>query len=134
MTGTGRRGRVSAAAAGAGLDVACAVNAAWNALTYVYDPDLLLDVVSLGLVYDVRGENGVIVVEMTLASPGRLAREGLPEMARAAVAGAVGDARAVELRVVWDPPWSPAMIDGLGRAGPGRPPGRTAGAGTADRW
>ncbi len=134
MTGTGRRGRVSAAAAVAGLDVACAVNAAWNALTYVYDPDLLLDVVSLGLVYDVRGENGVIVVEMTLASPGCLAREGLPEMARAAVAGAVEGARAVELRVVWDPPWSPAMIDGLAGGGPGRPSGRTAGAGTADRW
>jgi metal-sulfur cluster biosynthetic enzyme len=91
MTGTGRRGLVSAAAAaGAGLDVACAVNAAWNALTYVYDPGLFLDVVSLGLVYDVRGEDGVIVVEMTLAGPGYLAADRLPQMARAAVAEAAG--------------------------------------------
>ena len=89
-----------------------AVNAAWNALTYVYDPELYLDVVSLGLIYDVRDEDGVIVVEMTLTTPGCPASETLPEMARAAVTEAVGDASApVEVRVVWDPPWSPAMID-----------------------
>lgn len=116
MTGAGPEGWVSVGAAGAGLDVAYAVNAAWNALTYVYDPGLLLDVVSLGLVYDVRGENGAIVVEMTLASPGCPARERLPEMARAAVAEAVGGVGAVELHIVWDPPWSPAMIDGLAAA------------------
>ena len=89
-----------------------AVNAAWNALTYVYDPELYLDVVSLGLIYDVRDEDGVIVVEMTLTTPGCPASETLPGMARAAVTEAVGDAPApVEVRVVWDPPWSPAMID-----------------------
>ena len=44
------------------------------------DPRLLLDVALPGLIYDVRRENGVIVVEMALASPGRRAREGLPEM------------------------------------------------------
>lgn len=113
----------------AGIDVACAVNAAWNALTYVYDPGLLLDVVSLGFVYDVRGEDGVIVVEMTLASPGCPGREMLPEMVRAAVAGAVGGARAMELRVVRDPPWSPAMIDRLAEASTGLPPGCPAAAG-----
>jgi len=129
MTGTGRRGLVSAAAAaGAGLDVACAVNAAWNALTYVYDPGLFLDVVSLGLVYDVRGEDGVIVVEMTLAGPGYLAADRLPQMARAAVAEAAGGARAVGLRLAWDPPWSPAMTGGLAGVGPGQLPGRTLGA------
>jgi hypothetical protein len=53
-----------------GAALACAVNAAWNALTYVYDPELQLDVVSLGLVYDVRGKDSAIVVEMTLAGPG----------------------------------------------------------------
>lgn len=89
------------------------VNAAWNALTYVNDSELALDVVSLGLVYDVRDEDGLIVVEMTLRAPGPLAAERLPEMARTAVAGAVGDTAPVEVRVVWDPPWSPAMIDSI---------------------
>ena len=104
-------GPVPAGPPGAVTGLVYAVNAAWNALTYVYDPELYLDVVSLGLIYDVCDENGVIVVEMTLP-PGCPASETLPEMARAAVTEAVGDATApVEVRVVRDPPWSPAMID-----------------------
>ncbi len=102
--------------ASADTDLACQVNAAWNALTYVYDPELYLDVVSLGLVYDVREENGAVVVEMTLTTPGCPASEALPEMARIAVADALGDGAAVDLRVVWDPPWSPAMIDDIAAA------------------
>ena len=99
-----------------GLGLEYTVNAAWNALTYVCDPELNLDVVSLGLVYDVRGESGAIVVEMTLARPGYLASEILPEMAMMAVTDAVDGAVPVDVRVVWDPPWSPAMIDEVAAA------------------
>jgi metal-sulfur cluster biosynthetic enzyme len=85
-------------------------DATWAALGCVYDPELCLDVVSLGLVYDVRAEEGTVVVEMTLTTPGCPASETLPEMARAAVEAAVGSAAGVDVRVVWDPPWSPAMM------------------------
>ncbi|HET9059065.1 MAG TPA: metal-sulfur cluster assembly factor [Acidimicrobiales bacterium] len=88
-----------------------ALPAAWEALRRVYDPELYLDVVSLGLVYDVREETGSLVVEMTLTTPGCPASESLPEMARDAIEAAVGSAVPVEVRVVWDPPWSPAMMD-----------------------
>lgn len=101
-----------------GLESAYAVNAAWNALTYVYDLELHLDVVSLGLVYDVFDENGVIVVELTLTRP-VVPLAGIPEMARAAVTTAVGSATAVEVRMVWDPPWSPEMIDEIAAAAAG---------------
>lgn len=87
------------------------VIAAWNALAGVYDPELYLDVVSLGLVYDVRWADGVLVVEMTLTTPGCPVSESLPEIAKAAVAEAAGGGTAVDVRVVWDPPWSPAMMD-----------------------
>ncbi|MHB1801160.1 MAG: metal-sulfur cluster assembly factor [Actinomycetes bacterium] len=87
------------------------LDAAQDALRGVYDPELYLDVVSLGLVYDVRDENGAVVVEMTMTTPGCPASEVLPEMARAAIADAVGGSVEVDVRVVWDPPWSPAMID-----------------------
>ncbi len=93
------------------LDLDDQVTAAWNALSGVYDPELYLDVVSLGLVYGVRKENGAIVVEMTMTTPGCPASEILPDMAREAIAGAVGGTAAVDVRVVWDPPWSPAMMD-----------------------
>lgn len=113
MSGMRPGGPVPAGPAADGLALVHAVNAAWNALTYVYDPELYLDMVSLGLVYDVRDEDGTIVVEMTLTTPGCPASESLPEMARAAVAESVGDVTAVDVRIVWDPPWSPAMIDNV---------------------
>lgn len=86
------------------------VEAAWGALSGVYDPELYLDVVSLGLVYDVRDEEGTVVVEMTLTTPGCPASESLPDMAREAIEEVLGTAAAVEVRVVWEPPWSPAMM------------------------
>ena len=93
------------------LPASDALDAAWDALRGVYDPELYLDVVSLGLVYEVRAEAGTVVVEMTMTTPGCPASEVLPEMARVAIADAVDGAVEVDVRVVWDPPWSPAMID-----------------------
>lgn len=88
------------------------IGAAWGALGSVYDPELGLDVVSLGLVYDVRDENGTIVVEMTLTTEGCPASESIQEMAQAAIADVIGSAASgVDLRIVWDPPWSPAMMN-----------------------
>ena len=88
-----------------------AVEAAREALRCVYDPELCLDVVSLGLVYDIRARHGNVVVEMTLTTPGCPVSESLPEMARRAVREAVDPAIGVEVDVVWDPPWSPARMD-----------------------
>ena len=93
------------------LSASDVLDAAWDALRGVYDPELYLDVVSLGLVYDVRAEPGSVVVEMTMTTPGCPASEVLPEMARAAIADAVDGTVDVDVRVVWDPPWSPAMIN-----------------------
>ena len=87
------------------------VAAAWNALASVYDPELYLDVVSLGLVYDVREQGGTIIVEMTMTTPGCPVSEALPEEARTAVQRATGACYAVDVRVVWEPPWNPDMMD-----------------------
>lgn len=87
------------------------VAAAWKALGDVYDPELGLDVVSLGLVYDVHEADGSLVVEMTLTTQGCPASESIQEMAQAAIAEAIGAAAEVDLRIVWDPPWSPAMMN-----------------------
>ena len=100
----------STAASPSHVDTSDPVEATWDALGGVYDPELALDVVSLGLVYDVREEDGAVVVEMTLTTPGCPASESLPEMARATILEALGEAAVVDVRVVWDPPWSPAMM------------------------
>jgi metal-sulfur cluster biosynthetic enzyme len=82
-----------------------------DALGCVYDPELGLDVVSLGLVYDVREEDGRVVVDMTLTTPGCPVSDMLPAEAGQAVAAAVGPlGLASEVRVVWDPPWTPERL------------------------
>ncbi|MHB1209338.1 MAG: metal-sulfur cluster assembly factor [Acidimicrobiales bacterium] len=85
---------------------------ALDALGDVIDPELGLDIVSLGLVYDIREESGALVLEMTLTTPGCPASESLSAMAAQALADAGSrPVETVDVRLVWDPPWSPLMID-----------------------
>ncbi|MCL4442624.1 MAG: iron-sulfur cluster assembly protein [Actinobacteria bacterium] len=93
-----------------GADVDDILEVVWRALGDVYDPELCLDVVSLGLVYGVHVENGRIIVEMTLTTPGCPASQSFPEVAQSAIKQASGISD-VEIRLVWDPPWSPQMIN-----------------------
>jgi metal-sulfur cluster biosynthetic enzyme len=88
------------------------LEAARDALRGVYDPELGLDIISLGLVYDVRVEDDRIIVEMTLTTPGCPVSESLPDQAAVAVADALGPAGGarVEVHVVWDPPWTPERL------------------------
>ena len=86
------------------------LDATWQALRCVYDPELCVDIVSLGLVYGVQVEGKTIVIEMTLTTPGCPAAESLPELARSTVTQAMPEALAVDVRVLWDPPWNPAMM------------------------
>jgi metal-sulfur cluster biosynthetic enzyme len=79
------------------------------ALSNVWDPELGLDIVSLGLVYDVRTTDDVVEIDMTLTTPGCPVSEQLPveaeQAARAAVPG-----KTVVVNVVWDPPWTPERL------------------------
>ena len=83
-----------------------------DALSQVYDPELGLDIVSLGLVYDLRAEDDTVVIEMTLTTPGCPVSENLPDQAALAAADALGPGgpARVDLRVVWDPPWTPERL------------------------
>jgi metal-sulfur cluster biosynthetic enzyme len=89
-----------------------AIDRARDALRQVYDPELGLDIVALGLVYGLVVEDGSLVVDMTLTTPGCPVSENLPQQALDAVARAA-DAfgLSAEVRVVWDPPWTPERVD-----------------------
>ncbi len=83
-----------------------------DALRDVYDPELGLDIVSLGLVYDLHAEDDRVVIAMTLTTPGCPVSESLPDEAAFAAASALGPSGAarVDLQVVWDPPWTPELL------------------------
>lgn len=80
-----------------------------EALRQVWDPELALDVVSMGLVYELWVTPESVRVAMTLTTPGCPVSEQLPEEAQAALAEAFPD-RDVQVELVWDPPWTPERL------------------------
>ena len=77
----------------------------------VIDPELGINVVDLGLVYDidVRGEKDVRV-EMTLTTPGCPLYDVLEAEVARAVQERFGEEIRVEVEFVFDPPWTPEMM------------------------
>ena len=77
-----------------------------DAIRAVYDPEIPVNIVELGLIYDVFVDaHGVAAVRMTLTAPGCPVAQSLPlEVAnRAKSVEGVTEAR---VDVVWDPPWT----------------------------
>ncbi|MBI4758742.1 MAG: metal-sulfur cluster assembly factor [Chloroflexi bacterium] len=79
------------------------------ALRGVEDPELGLNVVDLGLIYNVDIVNDNVKVEMTLTTPGCPLHDSIGRGAQAAVAKVPG-VKTAEVRLVWDPPWSPSRM------------------------
>lgn len=87
----------------------------YEALHNVYDPELGVNVIDLGLVYDVDvNENGHVTIEMTLTTPGCPMQESLSEGVGAAIQ-AIPGITSGELRLVWNPPWDPSRMTSEGR-------------------
>lgn len=81
----------------------------YAALSNVWDPELGIDVVNLGLIYDVRVDEEGVEVDMTLTTPGCPVSDSLPYEARHALSMAIPEVP-VRLDVVWDPPWTPERL------------------------
>lgn len=89
-------------------------NAVLTALRGVIDPEVGLDIVTMGLVYDLAITPDEVRVAFTLTTRGCPMGETLFGMAWEALEGIAGGRR-VRLELVWDPPWSPLMISPEGR-------------------
>ncbi|HMR32786.1 MAG TPA: SUF system Fe-S cluster assembly protein [Geminicoccaceae bacterium] len=79
-------------------------------LRTVYDPEIPVNIYELGLVYkiDVEDDNTVLI-DMTLTSPHCPVAEILPPEVEQKVQQIEGVKRC-EVRIVWDPPWTPSMM------------------------
>jgi metal-sulfur cluster biosynthetic enzyme len=91
----------------------------WEALSQVIDPELGIDIVELGLVYGVEMGPEGIGITMTLTTPGCPLHDAMVEAVERALARTGGSP--VDVRVVWDPPWTPDRIGAAGRAFLGGP-------------
>ena len=93
--------------------------AVWNQLRTCYDPEIPVNIVDLGLVYDCLidqpdGGAAKVSVKMTLTAPGCGMGPTIAAEAKQKVMSVpgVGDA---EVDLVWDPPWNQGMISEAGR-------------------
>jgi metal-sulfur cluster biosynthetic enzyme len=90
-----------------------------QALRTVIDPELGENVVDLGLIYDIAVEDGVARVEMTTTTRGCPATAFLKDAVQAA-AWAVSGIHYAEVKLTYEPQWSPAMMSAAARQSLGR--------------
>ncbi len=86
----------------------------WNVLRNIYDPEIPVDIVNLGLVYGVevvpqQSGGSFVNVQMTLTAPGCGMGPHLMAEAEASIA-ALDGVDNVEIEFVWDPPWNQDMM------------------------
>ncbi len=80
-----------------------------DALTNVIDPELGLDFVELGLIYEVEVEDEEVFVTFTLTSPGCPIGPQVTEQIEEFV-GELDDVSRVYPKMVFTPPWTPEMM------------------------
>ena len=91
-----------------------------SALKQCYDPEIPVNIVDLGLIYDVdvsddeSGKGKSVAVKMTLTAPGCGMGPSIAADAEQRILALPGVARASVI-VVWDPPWAPTMISAAGK-------------------
>lgn len=85
-----------------------------KSLGEVIDPELGIDVVSLGLVYGIECDGDRLGLQITLTSPDCPMAEVLAGMIASNLRRLAG-ARQVEIQVVEDPPWDVGMLDASAR-------------------
>ena len=84
-------------------------------LRSVKDPELNLNIIDLGLVYDVQVEGSEVDVKMTLTSPGCPAGPEIMTETEQTIRGIEGVTEA-RIELVWEPYWTPERIDPRVRA------------------
>lgn len=85
-----------------------------DALKEVMDPELGINIVDLGLIYDLKwdDENDALIIHMTLTSAGCPLTDVIEEQTAEALDGVV---KAFRINWVWMPPWGPEKITDDGR-------------------
>ena len=87
---------------------------AWDQLHLVYDPEIGINLVDLGLIYDLASDHGKVHVAMTLTIPGCPMSASMPPAVQRLLETIPG-VNEVKVDLVWDPPWDQERITGEGK-------------------
>ena len=86
----------------------------YEALRNCYDPEIPVNLVDLGLIYDVKIDDDNVNVVMTLTARGCPAHSFISEQVRERVAKIEG-VKSANVQVVWDPPWNISRLSDAAR-------------------
>ena len=86
-----------------------------DALRNVDDPEVGMNIVDLGLVYDIDVDDNGVRIDITMTTAACPMADMICAQARSAVEGLVPSGLPVEVRLVWDPPWTPDKMSGFAR-------------------
>jgi FeS assembly SUF system protein len=86
----------------------------YTELRQVYDPEIPVNIVDLGLIYDVKLENDACRIQMTLTAQGCPEARNIPEVVKRRVVEIEG-VETCQVELVWEPPWTPQRISANGR-------------------
>lgn len=75
----------------------------------IYDPEIPIDIVNLGLVYEVKIDGRILNINMTMTSPGCPAAGQIVSEAKYLLEDMEG-VDEVNIDIVWDPPWDPSKM------------------------
>jgi metal-sulfur cluster biosynthetic enzyme len=90
------------------------VDEVYSELRQVYDPEIPVNIVDLGLIYDVTVEGAAARVKMTLTSQACPEARTIPEVAKRRIA-AIEGIETCDIQIVWEPTWTPQRISPNGR-------------------
>jgi metal-sulfur cluster biosynthetic enzyme len=85
----------------------------WEVLKTVYDPEIPINIVDLGLVYNVAVANNKVHVDMTMTVRGCPMHQYITKDAESKLSKIPGVETAT-VKLVWDPPWNQSMISEAG--------------------
>ena len=82
----------------------------YEALQTCYDPEIPVNIVDLGLIYDVQVDGKKVVVKMTLTAPGCGMGGMIASQARQKILYNIEGVEEATVDLVWDPPWEPSRM------------------------
>jgi metal-sulfur cluster biosynthetic enzyme len=87
----------------------------YELLKTVIDPEVDVNIVDLGLIYDIKVDGNNVVVVMTLSTPGCPLGDTIMENAAQVIKANIADVE-VDVQLVWEPAWTPDLISPEGKA------------------